>query len=78
MAEGQAWVSTVGAMKVVVKEARATFTDTETDAQALRRALLDWYRNRQTDSKRGALIRIEKSVEEILEIVSELKTKSER
>lgn len=52
-------------MVAVVEVALKTFPDAATPGQAYRRALLDWLHNRQTDSKRGSLTRIEAGVTRI-------------
>jgi hypothetical protein len=46
-------------MEEVISVARETFPDAANDAQALTRALFNWYHDRESNSKRGSLNRIE-------------------
>jgi hypothetical protein len=52
-------------MLPVIEEARNTFPDAANDSQALTRALFHWYHNRQENSKRGALARLESEVAQL-------------
>jgi hypothetical protein len=50
------------AMLPVIDEAKETFPDAATDAQALTRALFHWFHNRQQNSKRASLDRTEQKL----------------
>lgn len=70
MPRKQVWLGRSTKMEEVIAEARRTFPDAETDAQALTRALFHWFHGRQENSKRGALVRIEEMLDIILEIMT--------
>lgn len=72
MAKGQVSVSAVGKMAEVLEEAKKTFDETETDSEAYKRALMDWYRNRSKDSKRGSLNRIEQNDAYLISVVTQM------
>ena len=67
MSERQVWISRSKNMMPVIEEARRTFPDADNDSQALTRALFNWYHNRQDDSKRGALRRMEADMAKLTE-----------
>lgn len=64
-------VSKSGMMADVVEEAKRVFDDADTEGDALRRALIDWFRNRQANSKRASLGRLEECDAKILAIVTQ-------
>lgn len=59
MSTRQLSISRSKEMQKVIDEARHTFPDAATDSQALTRALFHWYHDRDANSKRGAMRRIE-------------------
>lgn len=73
MAKGQVSISTTGKMAEVLANARDTFPDAQTDAQALTRVLFHWHHGRQENSKRGALARLEERVAVIESELAEMK-----
>ena len=68
----QTSVSTLGPMLPVLVEALEAFDDAYTASQAYTRALHDWHRNRQENSKRAALREIKADTTEIKGGVDEL------
>jgi hypothetical protein len=69
MASKQISISRSKIMSQVLAEAYRAFPDAETDGQALTRALCHWYHNREQNSKRQVLERIETMLQEILDIL---------
>lgn len=65
MAKGQVSVARTGKMAEALAEAYKTFDEAETDGEAFKCLAIDWLRNRDKNSKRGALERIEKSNERL-------------
>lgn len=68
MSERQVWISRSKKMLPVIEEALRTFPDAANDSQALTRALFNWFYDRQENSKRGALTRIEQKLDRLLTI----------
>ena len=60
MAKGQAFVSTVKEMEPILAEAKKVF-EVSKDSLAYTLALRDWHYNRQPNSKRAALERLEQN-----------------
>ena len=61
MGRGQISVSKSGLMTEVLEEAKRVFNDADSEGDVIRRLAIDWHRNREKNSKRGALERIEKN-----------------
>lgn len=51
----QASVSTTGKMREAIEAALEVFPDAETAGDAIRRAVIHWLQNRESNSKRGQL-----------------------
>lgn len=69
----QTSISTTGPMRQILILALNTFEDATSAGEAFRRALANWGYNQKSDSKRGALGRIEENVAKLLEINHELR-----
>lgn len=64
-------VSKSGMMAEVLDEAKRVFDDADTEGDVIRRLAIDWYRNRQANSKRASLGRLEECDAKILAIVTQ-------
>ena len=73
MSERQVWISRSKKMLPVIAEARESFPDAGGDSQALARALFHWYHDRQNNSKRGALARLEERLIAVEDELAEMK-----